>query len=126
MALHIERFSTVAAAGVSNGVVQHTFLNGTVTRVHLFVPNGHAGFTAWSLWFGAQQLIPFTSGATVVANNREFDWDLDDAPTGDGYNSHVSNSDNIAHSFHVEIWIDPIGDTDTDPTGGPILIIPYV
>ena len=127
MAERIERFSTVAGVGVSNQSVAHNFLDGQVTHVHLYVPDGHAGLTAWRLFFGDQQLVPFTAGNAVVANDREFDWDLDSAPIGTGYNSVISNSDVYAHSFHVEIWIDPTPLTDGGSTDAqlPILLISF-
>lgn len=126
MAERIERFSTVAATGVSNQVVNHTFLDGTVSRVRLYIPDGHAGFTQWRFFYGAQQLLPYTAGAVVTGNDDLFDWDLDDAPTGTGYNSVISNSDNIAHSFHVELWIAPSNIPDPTESAGTILLMPFV
>lgn len=126
MAQRIEKFSTVASIGASNLSVPHSFLDGTVTRVELYVPNGHAGLTAWAFFFGLAQLVPFTVGSTVVANDREFAWDLESAPTGAGYRSVVSNSDLYPHSFHVEIWIDEIVAGEDDAGFGHVLVLPDV
>jgi hypothetical protein len=124
VAERIEKFSTVAAIGASGVSVPHTFLEGTVTRVELYVPNGHAGLTAWSFWFGTAQLIPYTAGGTIVANDRQFEWDLENAPTGSGYKSVVSNSDVYAHSFHVQIWLVPIDAPLPVADQLPILVLP--
>ena len=124
MAQRIEKFSTVAAIGAANTVVPHTFLDGTVTRVELYVPHGHAGLTAWRFFFGSAQLIPFTTGATIVANDQKFEWDLESAPTGAGYNSVVSNADVFPHSFHVEVWIDEIVAGEDDTNLQRVLVLP--
>lgn len=125
MAQRIEKFSTVAAAGVSGQLVPHSFLDGTVTSLHLYIPDGHAGFTSWSFWYGTAQLLPKTAGASVTGNDIDFYWDLEDAPTGSGYQSKISNSDVFAHSFHVELWIDELGGAGIDEPSAPILILPY-
>lgn len=125
MAQRIEKFSTVAAVGASSVVVPHSFLDGTVTRVELYVPDGHAGFTSWRFFYGLAQLIPFTVGATIVANSRQFEWDLEDAPTGQLYRSVVSNSDVFSHSFHVEVWIDELTTGGGDDFADfPVLVLP--
>lgn len=121
----IERFSTVAAAGASNLSVPHAFLEGTVTRVALYVPDGHAGFTSWRFFYGDAQLIPATSGQIVVANDRAFEWDLENAPTGGGYRSVVSNSDVYSHAFQVTVELVPLDAEDPALAQLPILVIPY-
>lgn len=123
MAQRIEKFTTVAAAGVTDSYVDHSFLDGTVTRVELYVPNGHAGLTEWSFWFGGGQLIPKTAGGRIVANDRQFEWDLENAPTGAGYRSLITNTDDFAHRFHVQVWIDEFGDEDGSE-GLPVLVLP--
>lgn len=126
MAQRIERFSTVAAAGSSPTFVPHSFLDGTVLAVTLYVPDGHAGLTSWSFWYSTAQLLPKTAGGVVVANDREFSWELEDAPTGNNYQSRVANSDVFPHSFHVEVWINEItGDADL-ADAGPIYLMPLV
>lgn len=123
MAQRIEKFTTVAAAGATDSFVDHTFLEGTVTRVELYVPDGHAGLTEWSFWFGTARLIPKTDAGVIVANDRAFEWDLEDAPAGTGYRSRVTNTDDFAHRFHVQVWLNELGAPDDElPT--PILIIP--
>jgi len=124
VAQRIERFSTVAAVGASDSFVDHDFLDGTVTRVELYVPAGHAGLTEWSFWFATAQLIPKTAGTVIVADDKEFGWDVEDAPTGSGYRSRVTNDDVFAHSFHVEVWIDELV-ADEPAAGVPVLVIPF-
>ena len=121
----IERFSTVAAAGSSSLSVPHAFIEGTVTRVALYVPDGHKGLTSWQFFYGDGQLIPATPGQTVVANDRQFEWDLENAPTGSGYRSVVSNSDVYAHRFQVSVELIPIDAGDPELPQLPILVIPY-
>lgn len=124
MAQRIERFTTVAAAGVTGSYVAHTFLDGIVRRVELYVPAGHAGLTEWSFWFGQAQLLPKTAGSRVVANDKQFEWDVEDAPEGSGYRSLITNTDVLPHRFYVEVWLDEIGDEAT-AVGIPILVVPF-
>ncbi len=123
MAQRIERFSTVAAAGAANSFVDHSFLDGTVTRVELRIPAGHAGLTEWSFWFAGAQLLPKTVGTVIVDDDAKYEWDVEDAPTGAGYRSRVTNADNLPHSFFVEVWLDELGEEAVADVL-PILIIP--
>jgi hypothetical protein len=127
----VEKFALVAAAGSSGSFQNHTFLDGIVTRLELYVPPGHAGLTAWQFYFGTAQLLPNTTDATIVADDQAFEWDLEGLPTGaggggsSGYRSKYSNSDTFPHTFHIQVWLDELGGAEqTDETGLPVLIIP--
>lgn len=124
MAERVEKFTLVAAAGASALFQDHPFLKGTVTRVQLYVPAGHAGLTEWSLWYGEAQLVPKTAGSAIVADDEQFEWDLENAPTGGDYRSRYSNSDVFPHSFHIQVWIDELT-ADAIETALPILVIPF-
>lgn len=124
MAERVEKFATSAAAGASSLVVPHTFIAGQVTRIELYVPDGHADLTSWAMFYGSGQLIPFTTGEKIIANDENFSWDLDNAPTGTGYNSVVSNVDVIAHRFHVTLWFEPLDTPEIVPQL-PVLILPF-
>lgn len=128
MAERIEKFALVAAAGAAATFQDHAFIDGTVTRVELVVPPGHAGLTSWSFWFATSQLIPKTAGSTIVADDRAFEWDLDNLPTGSGggsgsgYRSRYTNSDVYPHTFHIEVWIDEIDPTVVGDTPSVFLL----
>ena len=123
MAERVEKFTLVAAAGASSQFQDHPFLDGIVTRVELYVPAGHAGLTQWSFWYGDAQLIPKTAGAVVVADDEQFAWDVDAAPTGAAYRSRYTNDDDFAHRFHIQVWLDEL---DPTPIADelPVLVIP--
>ncbi len=130
MAERVEKFALVAAAGASGLFRDHTFLDGVVTRLELYIPPGHAGLTSWQFYFGSAQLLPKTAGATIVADDQRFEWDLESLPTGaggaagSGYRSRYSNTDDFPHTFHIEVWVDEIG--EEPGVGGelPVLIVP--
>jgi len=124
VAERIEKFTLVAAAGASALFQDHSFLDGTVARVELYVPPGDAGLTSWSFWFGTAQLLPKTAGSTIVADDQQFEWDLENAPTGAGYRSLYSNSDVFPHSFHIQVWIDELGAAEVSEELLPVLILP--
>src|SRR5262249_1567876 len=116
-------------AGSSALFQDHSFLDGVVTRLELYVPPGHAGLTSWQFWYGTGQILPKTDGAAIVADDQHFEWDVDELPTGSGgpagaaYRSRYSNSDVFPHTFHIGVWLDEIGTDDT--TGQlPVLIVP--
>jgi hypothetical protein len=123
VAERIEQFKTDVAAGASGAFVAHSFLDGTVTRVELYVPAGHAGLTQWSFWYGTSQLVPKTAGAAVIADDERFAWDIEEAPTGSGYQSRVTNNDDIVHSFYVQVWIEEFREEGPLPDF-PVLILP--
>lgn len=131
MAQRVEKFALVAAAGTSSPTFQnHTFLDGIVTRLELYVPAGHAGLTAWSFWYGAAQILPKTSGVSVVADDEVLSWDVESLPTGangpggSGYRSLYTNTDIYQHTFHIEVWLDELS-PDEQPLDLPLLIVPF-
>lgn len=130
MAERVEKFALVAAAGTATTFQNHTFLDGIVTRLRLYVPVGHAGLTAWAFFFGGGQLIPKTAGATIVADDEVFDWDVENLPTGaagapgSSYRSQYSNSDVFPHTFHIEVWLDELSPDDVPGGELPVLIVP--
>jgi hypothetical protein len=124
VAERVEKFALVAAAGASGAFQTHAFLDGVVTRLELYVPAGHAGLTSWAFYFGTAQLIPKTAGATIVADDEQFEWDLENVPTGTGYQSKYSNTDAIAHTFHIQVWLEEFS-AGADESGDlPVLIVP--
>ena len=130
MAQRVEKFALVAAAGTSSPTFQnHTFLDGTVTRLELYVPAGHAGLTSWSFWYGTGQILPKTAGSSVVADDEQLGWDVESLPTGaagaagSGYRSLYTNTDTFAHTFHIEVWLDEL-QPDEEPVNLPLLIVP--
>lgn len=124
MAERVEKFALVAAAGASGAFQNHTFLSGTVTRVELYVPAGHAGLTSWSLWYADAQLIPKTAGSSVAADDERFEWDLENAPEGDAYRSKYSNADSFAHTFHIQVWLDEFEPIDSGDDL-PLFLLPF-
>jgi len=124
MAERIEKFTLVAAAGASALFQDHSFLDGTVTRVELYVPPGHAGLTSWSFWFGTAQLLPKTVSAEIVGDDQQFEWDVENAPTGAGYRSRYSNSDDFPHSFHIQVWINELAEEVPEEGMVPVLVLP--
>jgi len=123
MAERIEKFTLVAAAGASALFQSHPFLDGIVTRLQLYVPPGHAGLTSWAFYFADTQLVPKTAGSAIVADDEQFEWDLENIPEATGYRSKYSNSDDFAHSFHIQVWLEEFALGDTEPPL-PILVLP--
>ena len=124
MAERVEKFALVAAAGASGAFQNHTFLDGVVTRLELYVPAGHAGLTAWAFYYADTQLVPKTAGATIVADDEQFEWDLEAVPIGTGYRSKYTNSDDFAHTFHIQVWLEEFGTGGDEFSDLPVLIVP--
>ena len=130
MAERIEKFALVAAAGAASAFQDHTFLDGIVTRLELYVPPGHAGLTSWAFYFGSAQLLPKTAASSIVADDQAFEWDLENVPSGSsggagsGYRSFYTNSDDYPHTFHIQVWLDELGE-DTSAAALPVLIVPF-
>lgn len=125
MADRIEKFALVAAAGTSNQFQNHTWLDGTITRVELYVPAGHAGLTSWAFYNRDTQMVPRTAGSSIVADDERFEWDVENIPTaGTGYRSLYSNSDVFPHTFHIAVWIVELDVGAAEPDL-PVLILPF-
>ncbi len=126
MADRIEKFALVAAAGSSGLFQDHAWLDGTITRVELYVPAGHAGLTSWSFYNASTQMVPRTAGAVIVADDERFAWEIDNIPTGGtGYRSRYSNSDVYPHTFHISVWLTELEAGDPEPDL-PVLVLPFV
>ncbi len=126
MAERIEKFALVAAAGAASAFQNHTFLDGTITRLELYVPAGHAGLTSWAFYNANTQVVPKTAGSLIVADDEKFEWDVETLPVGGaGYRSLYSNADVFPHTFHIQVWLDELATGGAEPDF-PVLILPFV
>jgi len=87
-----------------------TLEEGTVNKVQIIIPPGHAGLAGLQILNDTEQVIP--KSGWLEGNNDRLDFDVDikitgtgDPPvykfTAKGYN----NDDTYEHTFYIRIWV---------------------
>lgn len=117
----VEAFAVVAPAGTLRSApleVQTNFGVGTVTRIEIDVPDGHAGLTGIYLALAHGRMLPRTQGAFITANDAHLGWDLIRQPDSGAWSAFVYNTDVFAHTFYVRFSVIQIV-ADTDAVNEP-------
>lgn len=108
---YTSEFSVPANTADSSPVSQDiVMVQGTVNRVNIIIPPGHAALAGLQIWQNGSQLIPVSGWLKGNGDNLMFDIDvtLTDAthPTVfklvlKGYN----DDDTYSHTFYVRAWL---------------------
>lgn len=104
----VEAFAVVAPASTAKATpaeVKTTFNVGTVTRIEIDVPDGHAGLTGIFLAVATGRILPRTAGSFLVANDSHLGWDVIDVPDSGAWSAFVYNADLFDHTFYVRYSI---------------------
>lgn len=113
----VEAFTVVAPASTAKATpleVVTAFEAGTVVRIEIDVPDGHAGLTGIFLAVAKGRILPRTLGSFLVANDDHLGWDLFGVPDSGAWSAFVYNTDLFDHSFYVRYSIvNIVGDTPT-------------
>ena len=108
VANRIESFDVSVPAGTSKASPQLTdvsFPDGVLVRVELDVPAGHVGLTGIQILAAHGQMIPYTFGAFLVADNHDFQWDLTGQIDTGSFQVNAYNTDVFDHSFHLRFSV---------------------
>lgn len=99
---------TLSSAPLSTDV---SFDQGTVTRVEIVIPDGHAGLTGLALQQAQQQIIPEDAGTWVISNDETIGWDVSDYLNNGNWQTLAYNTDVFDHSFYLRFLIEVIDTT---------------
>lgn len=104
----LEAFTVVAPAATLKSApleVDTSFGIGTVTRIELDVPDGHAGLTGIYLAVAHGRVLPRTRNGFFTANDAHLGWDVFDVPDSGAWSAFVYNTDLFDHSFYLRYSI---------------------
>jgi hypothetical protein len=104
----VESFDVLVAAGTAQAAAvttDCTFQDGVLVRLELDVPDGHAGLTGIQILSAKGQMIPYTAGTFLVANDHQFGWDLVGQIDTGSFQVKAFNTDIYPHTFHVRFSV---------------------
>lgn len=118
-------FTVPAGTPIANPLSQSWVTeDNTIADIELYVPPGHNGLTGFRVMKGDVQLLPFTKGTFITANDYRRVFDIGAyIPTGDlklqGYNTGVN-----PHSFFVRATITTYTAPQSQVNGSPSQVLP--
>lgn len=130
VANRIESFDITVPAGTPKAAPVTTdvsFPDGKLQRVEIDVPDGHAGLTGIQLLGAKGQVIPYTTGAFLVANDHAFGWDLVGQLDSGSFQVRCFNTDIYPHGFSIRFSVLDFGYATSDATAAaepppPVLV----
>lgn len=109
---------TAKASAVETNV---SFDQGVVERIEITIPDGHAGLTGIRLLQAHTPVIPSTSNAYIIGNDRTLSWDLTNYLDNGGWSVQCFNTDQYDHTFHIAFLVNELSAgtnlTFTSPSG---------
>lgn len=83
---------------------------GTVRRIVIVIPDGHAGLTGIALGYGHNAVIPRTGRNYYSGNDRVVQFDYADTNSGVAWSAFLCNLDLQAHAWEVDFELDETPD----------------
>lgn len=120
MASRVEQFEITTPTGTLQTAPQITslaFQEGTIQRLELTIPGGHAGLTGIAFFHATVQVIPYRAGTFIRGDGQEMGWDLVRYPAGGLWVVRTFNTDVYDHTHHLRLLLDDI------PTPAPPLVV---
>lgn len=118
MAERVEWFDvTVSASTAKTAPVEKAlaFNQGTVERLDLTIPDGHAGLTGIRFNSAHQQVIPLTASSFIIGNDHVFTWDLHGFPDNGSWSVSMYNTDIYDHTFHIAFLVNELSTASAAP-----------
>lgn len=118
VANRIESFDVTVTAGTAKASAATTdvsFADGLVQRIELDVPPGHTGHTGIQILGAKGQLIPFTFGTFLVADDHDFGWDLVGVIDTGSFQVKAYNTDIYDHTFYLRFSVLDFGYAEPGP-----------
>lgn len=111
MAIEVRHFAVTLAAGSTPGAPVSTqigFPDRVVDWVEIDVPPGPKGTVGWYIASSGAQMVPWTATPPlyVVADDRQFHYDLTGQPTTGDWQLIGYNQGNFAHTIRVTFGLE--------------------
>lgn len=126
MADRIETPAIVIPAGVTAAAPQTTALSlrdAVLERIEVRIPPGPSGLVGFAFVHSGQQVIPFTAGQWIIADDESLDWDVQNYPTGNKWSFRGYNTDVYQHTIYLRLHFRELLPVPAS-AGLPILIVP--
>jgi hypothetical protein len=88
---------------------------GHVRKIHVTIPDGHAGLTGYAIGYAGQQTIPDGAGTFIVSNDEKIEHDIAVPYVGSQWFVSGYNTDVHDHTFHIRAEIDEISKGEPAP-----------
>lgn len=125
MAERIEKFTVTAPARTAapGGFTALDFTDGIMTRIEVYIPDGHAGMTGIRIFYGSQQVLPRTGPGFLRGNAKTYATDVENLPSGTGWRARIFNEGAYDHAFELTLELDEFTTASVDVP--PVLLLPY-
>lgn len=113
MADRLELYDVLVPAGTAKTSPQRTALHfdvGYLRKWQVVIPDGPAGLAGFRFEYAGQQLIPNNAGTFITGNDERIDDTVTYHFVGDQWTIVTYNTDVWAHTFHVRLYVDDLGD----------------
>jgi hypothetical protein len=122
----IETPTVTILSGATPAAPQNTSLalrDAVLERVEVVIPPGPSGLVGFAFVHSGQQVIPFTEGDWIIADDYTFAADLEHFPTGDLWSIRGYNLDIYDHSLYFRFFFRELP-TPIPSAGAPIAVVP--
>jgi hypothetical protein len=96
------------------------FPGGYLRIIRIVIPAGHAGLTGIALGYGGNPTIPFGNQQFYFGDDREIIIDYTDNVPGVNWSAFVFNTDDLNHSWEVDMDFDEIGASNATSSIVPV------
>lgn len=104
----IEVFQVTTPAGTLEASPLETDTSwspGTLVRIEVRIPDGHAGLTGIAFAVAHGQVIPATFKTFITGNRTELGWDLTGQLDSGAWSTFTYNTDIFAHTHEVHYFV---------------------
>lgn len=91
-----------------------------VSRIDIRVPPGPNGSLRFAILNSGQQIIPYTQGELIIADNEAMTWDLSDYVVTGSWQVYAVNYGRYAHSVYIRLHADPVQPESSPAATQPI------
>lgn len=129
LANRVEAFAVTVTAGTAKASAVETattFADGTVTRIELDVPAGHARLTGIQILWAHAQVIPFTVNTFLVADNDKLAYDMQPGRDTGQWAVKCFNTDVYDHTFYLRFGVQDYAFRGAATVPPPTLVTPVL
>jgi hypothetical protein len=82
-----------------------SFDPGELVGIELTFPDGLVGLVGLAIATANQQIIPWSSGTWIIANNVTLEWSIANQSNTGSWQAHAYNTDVFDHNIHLRFFV---------------------